>query len=106
MEFLETHASSAAKAVWKNDIDIPTTVTEKSDDESKDDKSEESGDDENGEKENKEEKIADKVISDLEVHHNSHYFYIIFSGSLQILSLIKLSLKILVYGSIKEKATN
>lgn len=74
MEFLETHTSNAAKAVWKNDIDIPMTVTEKSDDdeskddESKDDKyikSEESGDDEN------EEKIADKVISDLEVHHNS-----------------------------------
>lgn len=65
MEFLETHNSNAAKAIWKNDIDIP--MTEKSDDESKDDEFEESGDEkEEKESEEKEEKIADKVISDLE----------------------------------------
>lgn len=51
-------------------------MSEKLDDESKDDKcdeSKESEDDEKEEKENeeKEEKIADKVISDLEVYHNS-----------------------------------
>lgn len=77
MEFLETHISNAAKAVWKNDIDIPMTVTEKSDDESEDksDKSEESGDDENeGKKSKEEEKIADKVISDLEVYHNFDFW--------------------------------
>lgn len=47
MEFLETHTGKDAKAVWKNDIDVPVKeeATEESDDESEDeedDKSKES----------------------------------------------------------------
>lgn len=36
MEFLETHTSKDAKAVWKNDIDVPVKeeTNEESDDES------------------------------------------------------------------------
>lgn len=48
MEFLETHTGKDAKAVWKNDIDMPVKeeATEESDDEEsedeEDDKSKES----------------------------------------------------------------
>lgn len=47
MEFLETHTGKDAKAVWKNDIDVPVKeeATEESDDVSEDeedDKSKES----------------------------------------------------------------
>lgn len=54
MEFLETHTGKDAKAVWKNDIDVPVKEEsiEESDDES-DDEFEDQEDDEskkNGEK--------------------------------------------------------
>lgn len=43
MEFLETHTGKDAKAVWKNDIDLPVKeeATEESEDESEDEKDEE-----------------------------------------------------------------
>jgi len=43
MEFLETHTGKDAKAVWKNDINVPVKeeVIEKSDDESEEDESKE-----------------------------------------------------------------
>lgn len=43
MEFLETHAGKDAKAVWKNDIDLPVKeeASEESTSESEDEKDEE-----------------------------------------------------------------
>lgn len=53
MEFLETHTGKDAKAVWKNDIDVPgkEEAIEKSDDESDDEDEENDDSDKNTGKE-------------------------------------------------------
>lgn len=64
MEFLETHTGKDAKAVWKNDIDVPMKeeATEESDNESDDKEDEEDEESKESTGEEKEEIFSSSFV--------------------------------------------